>query len=231
MKKQLIVACVATTVAASVMGAAFATTAYADQPWHSYQKSKIVVPNTKSYQKASQWESMLFDVWQSDETGLTPTIKSVSSNKKVATVKNYTTEDYGNANFYTKAPGKTTITTTISYNGEDHVYKTDLTVFKWQNPVSKLTIGKKDYKKKFAKDLLTYTGAFKKSKLTVKAASGWKLTKIKYNSPMKNIENKTVKNGSKIAFSGMSDNLKITFKSKKTGYTETLSLQAYQIAG
>lgn len=177
------------------------------------------------------WENVLYDSF-GDDDGVVPTVTCTSSNTKVATVKANDFEDGGgNAYFFTKAPGKTTITTTITYKGESHVYKTALTVFNWQNPVSKLTIGKKDYKKKFAKDTFTYTGAFKKSKLTVKAASGWKLTKIKYNSPMKNIENKTVKNGSKIAFSGASDNLKITFKSKKTGYTETLSLQAYQIAG
>ncbi len=233
MKRKLVIVLVAATAACTAISMACAVAALADQPWINYQKSgKTTLPNIKSYQKDSyRWDNQLLDFYKDDATGEMPVVTAVSSNPKVATTEVNDHGDFGNAFFFTKAPGKTTITTTVSFGGQEHVYKTKLTVFKWSNPVSKLTIGKKDYKKKFTKADTAYTGTFKKSKVTVKPASDWKLKSIKLSVPMSGTINKTIKNGSKVSFKSVTDTLDITLKNSKTGNTETLHLQGGEVFG
>ena len=100
-----------------------------------------------------------------------------SSNTSVATVKQVK-ENWGQCiYYYPKKAGKTT----VSFKYGSKTYKTVLTVLKYKNPISSITIGNTKISSSKFKSRNTYnlkysTFANKKVKVNFKLKSGWQLT-------------------------------------------------------
>lgn len=128
-------------------------------------------------------------------------LKATSSNKKVATVK---VHKFHEDNMYSagysikcKKPGKATIKVTAQVNGKTYKKSCTYVFEKYKNPFSSFKIGNKNYTSKLNKgenaDIKT---TYFKGKLSYKAKSGYKITKI--TAFRENGASYTVKNNSKL---------------------------------
>ena len=239
MVSKRISACLAVVVAAVLAFgavAAFASTAHASTlPWTVYQKGSKTCYNTTKMKSGTNWGNILVDGWE-DANGVLPEVTVTSSNPTVAkgivNIYGANGEDGTLSNrtfsslFKVKAPGKTTLTTKVSYKGTTYTYTLKLTVKKWVNPIKTLKIGSKSFKAKYNKDERYFCGN-KSGKLKVALKSGWKLVSIKYRkmSEKSGMSEKRIKSGKKVKLTSVADSVTITCKNKKTGNKEVLVLQ------
>lgn len=144
-------------------------------------------------------------------------LKSSSKAVKVSAKNGYIRAEYGN-----KA-AKATITCTV----KGVKLKTTLTVKKYTNPCSSLKIGKTNFTSKFNKnDIYRQNKAFKQQTLSIKAKSGWKITKVSVynNGSYKGYTVNKSKFSKKITLNGAYATVYVYFTNAKTGVSECLTL-------
>lgn len=137
-----------------------------------------------------------------------------------------------------KKTGKATLTIKVKKKSGTKTYKCKLKVVKYKKPVTKFTLGARNYAGSFSKG--TYgmiRNASASAKLSVKAAKGWKVKKIKYTASAYNRASrkytnisKTLKNGKNVSLktaAGWSQQITVTLYNKKQKRTETLTLAVY----
>lgn len=145
-------------------------------------------------------------------------LKSSSSAVKVSAQNGYIRAAYKN-----KA-AKATISCTV----KGVKLKTTLTVKKYSNPLSAMKLGKTTFTSKFNKtDVYRQSKSFKGQTLTLKAKSGWKITKVSVynNGSYKNYNVNSTKFSKKITLSGAYSSVYIYCTNSKTGVSECLTLR------
>ena len=149
-----------------------------------------------------------------------------SSNPKVLKVSGSVMEEYGDYNIsvYAKKTGTSTVSVTVKRkNGKVYRLKTKVSVYNYANPLSKCTLGKTDYTKKFNKASKVDIRSNKKEKINVVAKKGYKITGL-YYSEYGTGKQKKIKNGSKVKLDSM-HYLQIIYKNVSKNYTYTLYLK------
>lgn len=162
-----------------------------------------------------------------------------SSNSAVATLKQTAS---ANPNFSGKLiyiVAKKAGTTTVSFKYNGKTYKTKVTVTKYINPVSSVTIGSTAYKASAFKSRSTLNLSYakyanKKLKTTVKLAKGWKLQEYFINGKLQPaieyvqsgwMRSEGVKNGSTIPVKGGKGfMISFTAVNSKTNQSVTIDL-------
>ena len=162
-----------------------------------------------------------------------------SSNSAVATLKQTASlnPNFSGKCIYIVAKKAGTATVSFKYNGK--TYKTKVTVTKYVNPVSSLTIGNTTYKASTFKSRSTLNLSYskyanKKLKTTVKLAKGWKLQEYFINEKAQPgidymqsgwMKSEVVKNGSYIPVKGGKGfTISITAVNSKTNQSVTINL-------
>ena len=134
--------------------------------------------------------------------------------------------------------GKATLTIKVKKKSGTKTYKCKVKVVKYKKPVTKFALGARNYAGSFSKGtygMIRNTAA--SAKLSVKAAKGWKVKKIKYTASAYNKASrkytkisKTLKNNSNVSLktaAGWSQQIAVTVYNKKQKLTETLTLAVY----
>lgn len=144
-------------------------------------------------------------------------LKSSSKAVKVSAQNGYIRAEFGD-----KA-AKATITCTV----KGVKLKTTLTVKKYTNPCSSLKLGKTNFTSKFSKtDIYRQTKAFKNQTLSIKAKSGWKISKVSVynNGSYKGYTVNSSKFSKKINLNGNYSTVYVYCTNTKTGISECLIL-------
>ena len=150
------------------------------------------------------------------------TFKNIkSSNKKVCIADYDTSESKEYYRVVFKSPGYATVSGDVYKSGKlVGTFTQKVTLLKYKNPFKKLKIGKKNFAKYFKKKLQPNIKLKKaaKAKIKVKLKKGFKLGEIYTSHAKKNgsLNNKIVKNGSKIKISTKDFVQIIVYNKKKT---------------
>ena len=150
----------------------------------------------------------------------------------------------GEKDFYRSAyinvnkTGKATLTIKVKKKSGTKTYKCKVKVVKYKKPVTKFALGARNYAGSYSKGtygMIRNTAA--SAKLSVKAAKGWKIKKIKYTASAYNKDSrkytkisKTLKNNKSVSLktaAGWSQQIAVTVYNKKQKLTETLTLAVY----
>lgn len=100
--------------------------------------------------------------------------KAKSSNKKVISVEQHNYDGFHYVRITCKKAGKAT----VSYKFKGKKHKVEFTVIKYKNPLKTFKVGKRNYTSLFKKGLYTTTEQGISGKLKLKAAKGWKISKV-----------------------------------------------------
>lgn len=144
--------------------------------------------------------------------------KVSSSNKKVAAIS------VGDNDVRIKPlkAGTSTVKVTVKTGRTLTTFTSNLTVYKWSNPVSSYKIGSKQFKNKF-KNTNVYNyklGNNRTLDFNVKAKTGWKITSFTYYD--KNGNSKSYLNSTKQIMPEKGGSVQINFTSQKTGLIENI---------
>lgn len=126
-----------------------------------------------------------------------------------------------------KKAGVAHVTIKVTKGGKTKTYKMKVTVIKYKNPLKKLKLGNATLTKKFKKSTYYSLNITAKQKLTVKAASGWKVKSIRYSyyNPAKNaFVSKKIKSGGYVPYRKDGLNVTIELLNKKRNQKEVIGL-------
>ena len=144
--------------------------------------------------------------------------KVSSSNKKVAAVSVVD----NTVRIKPLKAGTSTIKVTVKTGRILTTFTSNLTVYKWSNPVSSYKIGSKQLKSKFKNtNVYNYKLGNKRTlDFNVKAKTGWKITSFTYYD--KNGNSKSYLNSTKQIMPEKGGSVQINFTSQKTGLIENV---------
>lgn len=171
--------------------------------------------------------SVGFEVMDSVKTD--KILKLKSSNPKVVTAAD---EVYSGGHYIDLIPKKAG-TATVSFtvkrkNGKTYSLKTKVKVYNYENPVSKFSIGKKDYTKLFNKKYINSVKAKPaiKGKLKITMKKGYKLTGL-YWVETKTGKPKKIKNGSNITLDAK-HHIRVEYKNTQKIFPYNIKLMGNQ---
>lgn len=144
--------------------------------------------------------------------------KVSSSNKKVAAVSVVD----NTVRIKPLKAGTSTVKVTVKTGRILTTFTSNLTVYKWSNPVSSYKIGSKQLKSKFKNtNVYNYKLGNKRTlDFNVKAKTGWKITSFTYYD--KNGNSKSYLNSTKQIMPEKGGSVQINFTSQKTGLIENV---------
>ncbi len=151
-----------------------------------------------------------------------------SSNSKILSVKAVKSDEgYYYILVDPRKAGTVTLSCTVKRGTKSYKISTKIKVINYKNPLSKFTIGKTKLLSNLDKDAnATFTDTFK-GKLSIKAASGWKIQAIcleNYN----NGKSKKITNGTTVTLDGKKwDHLRVDLKNIKGKYEETVTIAVH----
>lgn len=147
--------------------------------------------------------------------------KVTVTNKALASVSLY--DDKLGVWFTPKKAGSTTVKVTVKNGSKKKVHTVKLKIYNYENPMTSLKVGKKQYKSKFATKSSYYEKKPKKAstvKVNVKAKKGYEINNISYAYKVNGeYKYKTLTNGQSFKLDKNTQYLAISFRNKKTGCT------------
>ena len=148
-------------------------------------------------------------------------IKAVSSNPKVASVKTYVYKDYmdpskkaGSYEVLKKNYGTTKIKVTVKLGGKSYKKTCKYTSKRYVSPIKSLKVGKKEYRKQLEENYSVKDGGkYLKGKVRFKLKSGYKI--IGATAYTDSFKSTAITNGKKLP--GKTTRLAVVTKNKKDG--------------
>lgn len=137
-----------------------------------------------------------------------------------------------------KRKGKATLTIKVKRSGKTKTYRCRVKAVKYRCPVKRFRVGSHDLAASFRKSTFaSFTNSDAKSTVSIRAAKGWKVSRIsvkasRYDPETKKYvtRNTTIKNGTTASLktkAGWSQYIVVTMYKKKTKLKETLTVAAF----
>ena len=214
MKKSILRVLVLVLIAALFLGAQ--SVAFAEESAKPFLPTESAFPY-KSDPDASNGYGLVIQNYTEDTV-----LKKVKSSDPSVVKASWTKKDGECLNIQLQKPGTATISGVI-YQGGKKVgsFKTKATVYKYESPVKSFKLGSTDYAKEF-KNKDQYYLTLKKTKtlkVSIKPASGWKLSWIEF---YEGEDVKEIKNNTKVTFRNSWNYVNVFFYNEKLGRDESV---------